>query len=785
MKLNRFYILFSVLYLLYLIFWWNALPNPLFEVSYSTLLLDRKEEIMGVKVAQDEQFRFPGTNVLPDKYKEALFAFEDKRFWQHKGVDWFALARAMYRNIKAGRVVSGGSTISMQVIRLARKNPPRTYLEKFWEIFLTLRLEQSYSKEQILQLYAAHAPFGKNIVGLKAAALKYFDRDPGQLSWAEAAFLAVLPNAPALNNVRLLKEKRNRLLKELYRLGKIEEEDYRLALEEPMPENVYYPENIAPHLLARADITRKGEVCHSYIDSYLQKAVSEIVRRHNRMLGGNHIYNAAVLVAHIPSGEVRAYIGNTPAWGNSRGNEVDIIPAVRSSGSILKPALYALMQHNGYILSKTLIPDVPSRFGGYAPSNFNRTFQGVVPADKALSMSLNIPFVRLLKEYNYNRFYRELKGLGIHSLNRPADDYGLSLILGGGETSLWDLCNMYGGMVSVLRHYNEADGQYYEGEYDRLKLWKEKKVSSQSGDLFVQTPCTPDRAPLSAASIWLTLKALREVERPELESGWKNFASRLDLAWKTGTSFGYRDAWAIGVNADWVIGVWVGNSDGEGRPGLVGVRAAAPILFEVAGLLPVEGHLYKPAEEMQEVVVCRKSGYRASMICEEKDTLEVCGAGTRTTICPYHRFVSLDATEKWQVNSDCEPVYKIQVKPWFVLTPVQEWYYTRTHSDYRKLPPYRPDCEPDRGDVMEMIYPQKGMRVFVPRDFGGRRSAVVFELVHRNSSAEVYWHIDDRYVGDTRYIHQIEVDIPEGKHVLTVVDDEGNTLRQVFQVVGE
>lgn len=236
MKLNRFYILFSVLYLLYLIFWWNALPNPLFEVSYSTLLLDRKEGIMGVKVAQDEQFRFPGTNVLPDKYKEALFAFEDKRFWQHKGVDWFALARAMYRNIKAGRVVSGGSTISMQVIRLARKNPPRTYREKFWEIFLTLRLEQSYSKEQILQLYAAHAPFGKNIVGLQAAALKYFDRDPGQLSWAEAAFLAVLPNAPALNNVRLLKEKRNRLLKELYRLGKIEEEDYRLALEEPMPE---------------------------------------------------------------------------------------------------------------------------------------------------------------------------------------------------------------------------------------------------------------------------------------------------------------------------------------------------------------------------------------------------------------------------------------------------------------------------------------------------------------------------------------------------------------------
>ncbi|WP_298612186.1 penicillin-binding protein 1C [uncultured Odoribacter sp.] len=785
MRFYRFYILFFILYLFYFIFWWNVLPRPLFDVPYSTLLFDRKGKIIGVKVARDEQFRFRGTNVLPEKYREALLTFEDKRFWVHKGVDWYALARAMYRNIKSGKVVSGGSTVSMQVIRLARKNPPRTYAEKFWEIFLTLRLEQSYSKEQILQLYATHAPFGRNIVGLQAASLKYFNRDPGQLSWAEAAFLAVLPNAPALNNVRVLREKRNRLLKELYLLGKIEEDDYHLALEEPMPEKVYYPENIAPHLLANADINRQGEICDSYIDAGLQKAVYEIVLRHNRLLGGNHIYNAAVLVAHIPSGEVRAYVGNTPAWGNSRGNEVDMIPSVRSSGSILKPALYALMQQNGYILPKTLVPDIPSRFGGYAPSNFNRTFQGVVPADKALSMSLNIPFVRLLKEYNYSRFYKELKLLGIHSLNRPPDDYGLSLILGGGETSLWDLCNMYGGMVSVLRHYNETDGQYYEGEYSRLKIWKEKTECRKSGTSFLSTPCVADKAPLSAASIWLTLEALREVERPELESGWKNFASHLDLAWKTGTSFGYRDAWAIGVNADWIVGVWVGNSDGEGRPGLVGVRAAAPILFEVAGLLPVQGHLYKPSEEMREAVICRKSGYRASMICEEKDTLEVCEAGSKTNLCPYHRLINLDLTGKWQVNSDCEPVYNIQVKPWFVLTPVQEWYYSRTHSDYRKLPPYRAGCEPLGGDVMEMIYPQKGMRVFIPRDFGGRRGAAVFELAHRNPLAEVYWHIDDHYLGFTRHIHQMEVDLPEGRHVLTIVDNDGNTLRQVFQVVGK
>lgn len=758
--------------------WWWILPDPLFKVPYSTVLLDRGGNRIGLRVAEDEQFRFPETRFLPRKYIEALLTFEDRRFLLHDGVDWLALSRAFYRNIKAGKVVSGGSTISMQVIRLARRNPPRTYREKLVEILLTLRLEQSYSKYRILQLYASHAPFGRNIVGIETASLKYFDRLPEQLSWAEAAFLAILPNAPAVNNTYLLKEKRDRLLGKLHKEGRIGEEDYKLALDEPVPGSVYYTEQTAPHLLIEADLNRKGQICRSSIDNRLQKRVNEIVGRYSRMSGANRIYNAAVLVAHIPSGEVRAYVGNAPVQPGSRGNEVDIIPAVRSSGSILKPALYALMQQHGYLLPGSLVPDIPSRFGRYAPSNFNRNFQGAAPADQALARSLNIPFVRMLKEYSYTRFYEDLKQLGIHSLDRSADDYGLSLILGGAETSLWDLCNMYGGMVSVLRHYNEQDGEYYGGEYNRLKIWQDR-------DTVRMTRIQPQEAPLSAAAIWLTLKALQNVERPELESGWKNFASHMDLSWKTGTSFGFRDAWAIGVNADWVVGVWIGNADGEGRPGLVGVRAAAPVLFEVAGLLPVTGHLYEPSDELEEIVVCRRSGYRASGWCEEKDTLKVCRKGKYTGLCPYHRLVHLDASEKWQVNSDCEPTYEMHTRSWFVLPPVQEWYYVRTHSDYRRLPPFRKDCLAAGGDVMEMIYPQKGSGVFIPRDFGGKKGSVVFELAHRIPSAEVYWHIDDRYIGQTQGIHQMKFDTTEGVHMLTLVDDEGNVLRQTFRVLSK
>ena len=761
--------------------WWFCLSDPLFDEPYSTVLLDKEDEIIGVTVAEDEQFRFPVMHVLPPKYVTALMAFEDNRFLFHHGVDWLALARAMKQNITSGKVVSGGSTISMQVIRLSRRNPPRTYYEKLREIISALRLEQSYSKYEIMQMYAAHAPFGGNIVGLGAACRRYFNRNPDQLSWAEAALLAVLPNAPSLKNDQVLKGKRDELLKILCDKKVLSNEDYLLAVAEPLPTKVTTQENIASHLQAKAAIRKNGQVCRTYIDSHLQRLVNEIVARHSLLLGQNLIYNASVLVAHVPSGEVRAYVGNSPVMQGSRGNNVDVVTSVRSSGSILKPALYALMQQNGFILPKTLVADVPSRFGGYAPSNFNRDFQGVAPADKALSKSLNIPFVRLLKDYNYGRFYEDLKKLGITSLSRTADDYGLSLILGGAETSLWDLCNMYGGMASVLRHYGDNDGVYYQGEYERLKLWRQVTEETTAQNKEIARGDTP----LSAAAIWLTLEALKDVERPDMESGWKNFASNINLSWKTGTSFGFRDAWAVGVNPDWVVGVWVGNADGEGRPGLVGVRAAAPILFEVAGLLPVRGHFYEPVEEMKEVVVCRKSGYRASQICDETDTVRACDAGDRTGLCPYHRLVNLDASGQWRVDSDCEPVDHMQIRPWFVLTPVQEWYYVRTHSDYRKLPPYRSDCKPAGGDVMEMIYPQKGTKVLIPLDFGGQQGHAVFEVAHRTPSTGIFWHIDEVYIGSTYNIHQMQVNIAPGLHVLTLVDADGNTLRQTFRVVGE
>ncbi|MEG2556071.1 MAG: transglycosylase domain-containing protein [Odoribacter sp.] len=778
--------------------WCFLLPEPLFKEPYATVLLDRKGEILGLRAAADEQLRFEEIDRLPMRYVAAAMAFEDRCFMLHHGVNWWALVRALKQNIQAGRIVSGGSTLSMQVIRLAQGNPPRTVSRKIGEIILTLRLEQNYSKYQLLKWYASHAPFGGNIVGIRAAAFKYFNRPPEQMSWAEAALLAVLPNAPALiypgKNNPLLKRKRDRLLSKLFAEKMMSEDDYRLATSEPLPEMMSEIPAVAPHLLDRTCLEKNGKVTRSAIDGQLQRQVNEIVERHTAMLSQNYIYNVAVLVAHVPTGEVRAYVGNSAPRSGSRGNDVDIIRSVRSSGSILKPALYAQMLQGGFILPRTLIPDVPSRFGSYAPANFSRDFKGAVPADLALAQSLNIPFVRMLRDYTYTRFYDDLKEMGITSLNRKADNYGLSLILGGAETSLWDICNLYGGMASVLRHYNDDDGQYRAGEYHRLHLWeageedgKQALKRGQQSPVYTNaaTQARTGGGELKAAAIWQTLKALENVERPEMEMGWKNFASSMNLAWKTGTSFGFRDAWAVGVNPEYVIGVWVGNADGEGRPGLIGVRTAAPILFEVAGLLPVNTSFYEPAEEMQEVVVCRKSGYRASSLCDETDTVRVCVAAMKTDVCPFHRLINLDEGGTWRVTSDCEPVHRIKVKSWFVLPPVQEWYYCRTHTDYRKLPPYRSDCHPLEEEVMEMIYPQRGTRVFIPRDFGGKPGRAIFEAVHRSPTAEIYWHVDHQYLGTTRSMHQMEIYLKEGRHLLTLMDGEGNTLQQSFSVVGK
>ncbi|HEU5292776.1 MAG TPA: penicillin-binding protein 1C [Cyclobacteriaceae bacterium] len=768
-----------------LIGYYFCLPSVLFQDPYSTVLEDFQSELLAASIASDGQWRFPELDTVPEKFATALVAYEDKRFWNHPGVDVLSFGRAMKQNLEAGEVISGGSTIDMQVIRLSRKGKGRTVFEKMIESVLATRLEWRYSKEEILALYASHAPFGGNVVGLEAACWRYFGREPKELSWAEAAMLAVLPNSPSLihpgkNRDKLL-TKRNRLLARLKETNVIDQFTYELAIVEPIPAEPLPLPRYARHLLTHAVLDGKeGKKIKSTVQAGLQQSIEQVVENHHQRLKGNQIFNASAIILDVETGNVLAYVGNTNTDIEHQ-TDVDVIISPRSTGSILKPFLYAAMLEEGRILPKTLLPDVPTMINGFSPQNFNREYDGAVAADKAIIRSLNVPAVYMLRDYRYERFHQLLKNIGMRSLNQPPDHYGLSLILGGAEGTLWDITGMYASMARTLNHYGHYT--HWKNKYDRSDFHQPNYVNSTAPS---SGKGIEENSWFSAASIYETFDALKEVYRPGEETGWKYFSSSKRIAWKTGTSFGFRDGWAVGVTPRYAVGVWVGNADGEGRPGLTGTETAAPVMFEIFSQLRAAGWFQQPYTDMQKIMVCSKSGQRFTDKCEAGNVVWVGKPGLESSACSFHKKIHLTKDKKFQINSACESMDKIAHTNWFVLPPIQEYYFKAKNLSYKVLPPFRPGCQ--SGTMvsgMDLIYPKPNSKIFIPRDLDGTPGSSVFELAHRNSTAKVYWHLDGEFIGETQKNHQIALNPGEGRHTLTIVDEAGEALERQFEVISK
>lgn len=771
---------------LFLLLFWFSLPSPLFNEPTSFVLEDRNGILLQAVIAADGQWRFPEADSVPKRFEDCITAFEDKRFFYHPGVDPIALGRAIIRDIRSGNAQQGGSTLTMQVMRLAMKNRHRSIWNKLKESIQAVRLECRYSKKKILALYASHAPFGSNVVGLEAAAWRYYGRPASQLSWGEMATLAVLPNAPSLiypgRNQQALLKKRNQLLTRLSETGKISKEDAALAILEPLPGAPHdLPQN-ALHLLQRfktdlAEMHHPATRLKTTLDASLQQRVAFILEQHHQTLKGNGIFNAAALVLDVETGAALAYVGNI------RGNQhpelesqVDIIGARRSPGSTLKPFLYGAMLQDGAILPEALIPDIPMQLGDYAPQNFDRGYDGAVPASNALARSLNVPAVKLLQQYKYARFHEALKQVGITTLNHPPDFYGLSLVLGGCEVTMWDLAGAYASMARILNHASRNQGIASSGDiHPPVYGWNGTVLNS---------PPTVAAYPMDATSIYFTFQAMREVMRPGEEGLWQLFGSAQQVAWKTGTSFGFRDGWAIGVTPKNVVAVWVGNADGEGRPGLIGIQTAAPILFEIIRQLPEQSWFQKPMYRYRFVPVCRKSGFRAGPDCEVADTLYAPEKGMQSPVCPYHRLIHLDASGQFQVTSECESPANMIAQKWFVLTPAMEYYYRQRNAGYVPLPAFKSGCdEPGGNKSMELIYPAPGSRIFVPREITGEKGRTVFRAAHRRAGAKIFWSLDNEYVGTTDQFHQLALDPKPGKHLITLVDEAGYSISRSFEAV--
>ena len=742
----------------------HTVYNP-FDDSFSQVLYDRNGQLLCATVSQNEQWCFPPRKHIPEKFKKALITFEDKRFYHHFGIDPIAIIRALHSNFNASRIVSGASTITMQTVRLSRPGKPRTIMEKITEAIKAIGLEIIFSKEEILDMYAAHAPFGGNVIGIEAASQKYFGRNADELSWAEAAMLAVLPNSPALvhlgkNRDKLLK-KRNFLLKRLFENQDITASEYERALWESIPETPIEFPQYAYHLASY----QQG---NSTLDFQLQKRVEQIIDRYGYEYADNFIYNIAVIIADVKKNEILAYVGNTPYLHNKHNGYVNVASAPRSTGSILKPILYAAMMNEGSLLPNMLVSDTPLNINGFTPQNYNKTFQGVVPASQAIRHSLNVPLVRMINQYGIGRFKVLLQQLGMTTLTRTENDYGSTLILGGAEGKLIEITGIYASLARFLNEYNKHNGQNDSLYLNEFIHPLKSVTSTQSHNQL--NPSRKKTTFLSPASLWYMFDCMSGVNRPEEEASWQAFSSSRQIAWKTGTSYGGRDAWAIGVTPEYAVGVWVGNATGQGRASLTGVGHAAPILFELFSLLPKTTWFDKPYNDMIATAICHRSGHLAGPYCEVTDSCYIPASGITSRLCPYHKQI--------YVNDSILHIRKpINI---FVLSPAQEWYYASANPDYTPVP--KEFLTQGISIPIEIIYPEWGTQIVIPRGRNGEPEKVIFKAAHSQPETSVYWHIDNEYITTTKGNHTISILPSAGEHYLTLVDEYGNRKSILFHV---
>ena len=728
--------------------------------NYSDSLYDKNGILLGAQVASDEQWRLaPGE--VPQKFRKAVIAYEDKRFYYHFGIDLFSIARAVKLNLTKQKIVSGGSTLTMQTIRLLENHPKRTYAQKIKEALLAYIFELRFSKKHILELYCANEPFGGNVVGLEAASWRYFNRSPSELTWAESATLAVLPNQPSLvypgANSEILLKKRNALLKKMYEKKYFDEKTYSLSLEEKLPQKPYPLPSNAPHYLEYQKKTHKKKQTKFYttIDYHLQKNTARIIEHWSQEFSKRGISNAAALVINTKTKEVLAYCGNSGGFArNADSYAVDLIQSKRSSGSLLKPFLYAAMLDSGELLPNQLVIDIPTRIGNYRPDNNIQKYSGVVPASEALTRSLNIPAIRELRKFGINRFLDCLRKCGFSTFNHDSEYYGLPLILGGGEITMWEAARAYADLMN--------------------------KASLEDCDI-----------PISAGSAWITVNVLSTGTRPDDEANWQKYANSKRIAWKTGTSNGNRDAWAIGVTKEYTVAVWVGNAKGEGNPDLKSVSTSAPIMFDIFSFLPKTSWPDIPYDELVEQTVCAHSGYAAGPDCEETKTVLRSKNAVSPELCPYCTKVSFTPDGKYRATAEDltgeqAGIYNgtlPKIEKRFVLPPNLEYWYKNNALDYKTLPDFVSWHHAASKDNLSIVFPEHNAKIIIPIQIDGSQGAMVMQAAVRSADTIVYWDLDGTFLGFTEKLHEMQVSPKTGNHILTVTDSKGNILKRKFEIL--
>ncbi|MFR9019083.1 MAG: penicillin-binding protein 1C [Fusobacterium sp.] len=718
--------------------------EKIFEDRYSVSVLDNNGKIMGVYLNKNEQWHLKSIDKIPEKLKTAVMFFEDKNFYSHNGVDFFAVIRALKDNIFEGRR-TGASTITMQAVKMAQPKE-RSYFNKYLEIVHAFKLEKYYKKDEILKMYLNNAPYGGNIVGYKTASYMYFRKSPKELTWSEAALLAVLPNSPGLMNVEKnrekLIEKRNFLLKKLYEKNFINERQYRISLKEPVPDKRYSFPALAPHLVRRlVNENKDKKIIKSTIDSEIQKKTEKAVKDYSEFLKLSGINNTAVLIINNKNYEVTAYAGSQDFYDFKNNGQVDGITAKRSPGSLLKPFLYAKVIDEGIAAPQSKILDVPLYFSNFSPQNANKKYYGMVEMRDALIKSLNIPFVELLKDYGEDKFFYFLKDI-LNFEDRNPERYGLSLILGTKEFTMEEIGILYSGLANY-------------GNFKNLKYTKE---STEEG-----------RQLLTKGVSYLTLTTMRELERPGME---KFYREKNPVSWKTGTSHGRRDGWAAGITPEWTVVVWTGNFTGEGNPNLTGVYTGGNLLFNILKILPKTEKDFVMPSDLKKIKVDKETGYRLKYDVPYKEIFYPKDAKP-LKVSPYYKKIFVNKNGE-EIDSRDESFNEREEK-YILVYPLEVVnYFVRENLDVSNI-----FSEKTAKKTIKFIYPKNNLKIIVPKDFDGEKSLIV--KIANIKNQELYWYVNKEYAGKSREKER-SFNFKKGKYEITVVSESGETAKINFQV---
>lgn len=718
--------------------------EKIFEDRYSVSVLDNNGKIIGVYLNKDEQWHLKSIDKIPEKLKTTVMVFEDKNFYSHNGVDFSAVIRAVKDNIFEKRR-TGASTITMQAVKMAQPKE-RSYFNKYLEIVHAFKLEKYYKKDEILKMYLNNAPYGGNIVGYKTASYMYFRKSPEELTWSEAALLAVLPNSPGLMNVEKnrekLIEKRNFLLKKLYEKNFINERQYEISLKEPVPDKRYNFPVLAPHLVRRlVNENKDKKIIKSRIDSEIQKKTEKAVKDYSEFLKLSGINNTAVLIIDNKNYEVTAYAGSQDFYDFKNNGQVDGITAKRSPGSLLKPFLYAKVIDEGIAAPQSKIPDVSLYFSNFSPQNANKKYYGMVEMRDALIKSLNIPFVELLKDYGEDKFFYFLKDI-LNFEDRNSERYGLSLILGTKEFTMEEIGILYSGLANY-------------GNFKNLKYTEESTEE--------------ERQLLTKGASYLTLTTMRELERPGME---KFYREKNPVSWKTGTSHGRRDGWAAGITPEWTVVVWTGNFTGEGNPNLTGVYTGGNLLFNILKILPKTEKDFIMPSDLEKIEVDKETGYRLKYDVPYKEIFYPKDAKPLKA-SPYYKKIFVNKNGE-EIDSRDESFNEREEK-YILVYPLEVVnYFVRENLDVSNI-----FSEKTAKKTIKFIYPKNNLKIIVPKDFDGEKSLIV--KIANIKNQELYWYVNKEYAGKSREKER-SFNFKKGEYEIAVVSESGETAKINFQV---